>query len=153
MFQFSFFTSGLTVNAHGNYQHTLELLTQENEDVTFGLLDKPTIGYFGACVGHFKEAGLRLPLDPLLLELMARMSIQFSCLRLNVIRVVLSVSALNKLLNLKLGLNEILYCYKLAPGVSGNIFHFTSYHDAPDLIKCLPSSQNRIFGEGDCDHR
>jgi hypothetical protein len=88
----------------------------------FGPLDKPTIGYFGACVGHFKEAGLRLPLDPLLLELMARMSIQFSCLRLNVIRVVLSVSALNKLLNLKLGLNEILYCYKLAPGASGKIY-------------------------------
>ena len=105
--------------------------------------ERPTSSCLGVSVGHFVEAGLRLPLDPLLLELMNETTIPLWCFNLNVIRTVLSVSALNKLLDLNLGLLEIFYCFRIVPGVN-DMWHFSSYSDSPEMVRCLPTSQKGI---------
>jgi hypothetical protein len=101
-------------------------------------LTAPTATCFGAYVGHFREGGLRLPLDPLFLELIKSTQLPFNCLGLNLVRVVSSIVAFNKKYEAHLGLKEIWYCSMLIG--RNHTYYFSPYKPSPELIKGLPSS-------------
>jgi hypothetical protein len=101
-------------------------------------LKAPTATNFGAFAGQFRDAGLRLPVDPILVELMARTNVPFSWLAPNVIRTVAGVKSLNKKLEINLGLKEIIFCLKFIRRQPQ--YFFSPQEDAPELVKALPSS-------------
>jgi hypothetical protein len=101
-------------------------------------LHAPTPTCFGAYVGYFREGGLRLPLDPLFLELMKSTQLPFNCLGLNLVQVVSSISAFNKRYDAHLGLREVWYCSMLIG--RNHSYYFSPYKPSPELIKGLPTS-------------
>ena len=108
-------------------------------------IEAPTVSCFGIYVGHFVEVGLELPLNSLLLELMGRTGISFLRLAPNVVRIILCVSSLNKRLRLRLGMREILHCYRILPPTPGSdTYFFQRYRKGPELVKCLPVSQRGV---------
>ena len=77
------------------------------EDVSIAEGTYPIITYF------FRQVGLRLPLDTLLVTFFRNSRFHLDQLTPNTIRLVLGVVELNKHFNLSLGLDEIKYCYDL----------------------------------------
>ena len=116
------------------------LLRNEESDP----VDEPSTSCFGTSVGHFIDAGLSMPLDPLFLELMARTGIPFNKLGLNIVRTIVGISALNKRYNVRLGLREILYCEKILVTPGGETFYFFPYTRAPELVRYLPTCQKGV---------
>jgi hypothetical protein len=104
---------------------------------------EPTGTCFGACVGHFIEGGLTLPLDPLILTMMKMTGIAFCHFTPNTIRVLTSVAALNESLEFKVGLMEILHCYAIR--CRGETHFLTPWDHAPEVIRDLPSTQRGFF--------
>ena len=101
-------------------------------------LKEPSPVSFGAYAGQFKEWGLKLPVDPILVELMAETNVPLCCLAPNVIRTVAGIRKLNRKLEINLGLREIAFCLKL---IGRNHQYFSSpQEEAPELIKALPAS-------------
>ena len=105
-------------------------------------LHAPTATCFGAYVGHFREGGLRLPLDPLFVELMQSTLLPFNCLGLNLIRIVSSIAAVNKKYEAHLGLREVWYCSRLMG--RNHTYYFSPHNPSPELIKGLPSSAKDV---------
>ena len=104
----------------------------------------PSTSGFMVSAGHFIDAGLSLPLDPLILEFMARTGIPFSRIGLNIIRIITATSAINKRFDVRVGLREILFCEKVVFPSDSDISHFVPYPKAPEMIKYLPTSQKNI---------
>jgi hypothetical protein len=98
----------------------------------------PTPTNFGVYAGQFRDAGFRLPVDPILAELMARTGVPFHWLAPNVIRTVAGIRSLNKRLELNLGLRDIIFCLKFVG--RSHQYYFTPQEDAPELVRALPSS-------------
>ena len=106
-------------------------------------LDEPTVSNFGLHVGHFVEGGIQLPLDPMFILLMKLGNIPFSRLGANVIRVLSSVAAINRVTGSEMGLYEILYCYSLKRKYEH--FHFYPHPNAPNLLTALPNTQKNFL--------
>jgi hypothetical protein len=105
--------------------------------------EEPSTSGFMVSAGHFTDAGLSLPLDPLILEFMHRTGIPFLRIGLNIIRIITATSAINKRFDVRVGLREIFFCEKVVVPDS-EISHFIPYPKAPEMIKFLPGSQKNI---------
>ena len=84
------------------------------------------------------EGGVRFPLDPLLLWVLSAAKLCPLQCCLNFFRIVMGVSSLNKLLNLSLGLWEILYYYIIK--AAGDNFYLSVRKKDRYLVTHLPDS-------------
>jgi hypothetical protein len=110
-----------------------------------GPVDEPSTSCFGTSVGHFMDAGLSLPMDPLFLEFMNMTGIPFNKINLNTVRTIAAISILNKRYNVSLGIREILYCEKVMTTPGGETFYFFPYTRAPELVRYLPTCQKAVI--------
>ena len=102
---------------------------------------------FPVFISMFKEAGLRLPLDPLLCEYLRETKLSLGNCGLNVVRVVLSVAEMNRRFGLELGREEINYCYQLIYGDKDQGWYIRNRTKAPQLVKALPTSQKGKYDD------
>lgn len=84
-------------------------LLEGNEEPTIN----PKDGETGIYTFLFKQARLRLPLDPLLCEVLRRCNMTLCQMSPNWVRVVLGCADLNRILGVRLTYMEIFYCYSL----------------------------------------
>ena len=106
--------------------------------------EEPSTSGFMVSAGHFTDAGVSLPLDPLILEFMARTRIPFLRIGLNILRIITATSAVNKRFDVRVGLREILFSEKVVIPPESELSHFVPYPSAPEMIKYLPTSQKNI---------
>ena len=118
-------------------------LPEGDEDPTIN----PRDGEIGIYTVFFEQAGLRLPLDPLLCDVLRYCSMSLCQLSPNGIRLVLGCSALNRMLGVTLTHREIFWCYSLChcPQDSKR-FYFRARTGTPDLVKCLTKSEKGYHG-------
>ena len=113
-------------------------LPVEGEDPTVN----PKDGDIGIYTILFEQAGLSLPLDHLLCEVLRRCSMALCQLSPNEVRLVLRCSALNKLLGVNLTYREIFWCYPLCHCPQDRSrYYFRVRIGASDLVKCLTKSE------------
>ena len=118
-------------------------LPTEKEDPTIN----PKDGEIGIYTVFFEQAGLRLPLDPLLCDFLRYCNMSLSQLSPNGIRLVLGCSALNRILGVNLTHREIFWCYSLCHCPHDpKRFYFRARTGAPDLVKCLTKSEKGYHG-------
>ncbi|KAM7520517.1 hypothetical protein LguiB_019479 [Lonicera macranthoides] len=109
-------------------------LPKVNEEPTIDPRDRE-IGIYPVL---FKQAGLKLPLDPLLCDVLRRCNMALCQLSPNGVRVVLSCAALNRLLGVNLTWREIFWCYSLCNNLGDHFrYYFQARVRAPNLVKCL----------------
>jgi hypothetical protein len=106
-------------------------------------LHAPTPTCFGVYVGHFREGGLTMPLNPLFLDLMKATNVPFNYLGLNLIRIVSSIISFNKRFEAHLGLDEVWYCSNLIG--RSHTYYLSPHKNAPELIKGLPASAKDVL--------
>ena len=112
--------------------------------------EEPTInpkdGEIGIYTVLFEQAGLRLPLDHLLCEVLRRYNMALCQLSPNGVRVVLGWSVLKKLLGINLTYREIFWCYSLCHYPQDKSrYYFRARIDAPGLVKCLTKSEKGYY--------
>jgi len=87
----------------------------------------------------FKEAGLRLPLWPLLVDFLRCTKLVLTQLSPNVVRIIGGIEALNRIHGTDLGLDELKFCYSLSRSNQG-VYSINARSDAPSLVFGLPDS-------------
>ncbi|KAM7510004.1 hypothetical protein LguiB_008879 [Lonicera macranthoides] len=119
-------------------------LPEVNEEPTL----LPRDGEIGIYTVLFEQAGLKLPLDPMLCDVLRRCNMALCQLSPNGVGVVLGCAALNRLLGVNLTWREIFWCYSLCnnPG-DHSLYYFRARVRAPDLVKCLTKSE-KGYDEG-----
>ena len=87
----------------------------------------------------FKEAGLQLPLWPLLVDFLRCTKLVLTQLSPNVIRIIGGIEVLNRNHGTDLGLDELKFCYALSHTKDG-VYSINARSNAPSLVFALPDS-------------
>ena len=89
---------------------------------------------------HIIEGGVRFPVNPLLRHFYHHLQLVPRRVATNVIRVIMSVVALNRLTGSEMGLKEILHFYTVHKTPKG-IYYFKKRAHKEELIEYLPDSE------------
>ena len=89
---------------------------------------------------HIIEGGVRFPVDPLLRHFYSHLQLVPRRVATNVVRVIMSVVALNRITGSEMGLKEILHFYTVHKTPKG-VYYFKKRAQKEELIEYLPDSE------------